>query len=123
MAIAVHIPSTHINSTGKSSAVGKQFSLSDSCHAVKHFDVWSTSGARSRDDVSIAVSVDVASSDIHTPGKACAVRKELTNHGAISAVEYSDMRTFARTCAGNNIGPAIAVDVCRGNADTSSESC
>ncbi len=83
--------------------------------AVKCLDVWPAAGPCAGNDVGLCISVDIGGCHGDAPRECGIVGEEGMDLRAAFAVENLDVWPAAGPCAGNDVGPAIGVDVAQGH--------
>src|SRR5207244_230224 len=84
-------------------------------------DIGTAAGAGARDDVGLAVAVEVRGRHVDPGSKTGIVSKEAGEPAAVFAAENADVGTAAGAGAADDVGEAIAVGVAGGHANAARE--
>src|SRR5438128_4047727 len=122
-ALAVAVPSTHAHASGKAGVVGEE--TREQAAAVgddsENGNIRSAAGARTGNDLRLAIAVHVSSGDIDACGEIWIVGKEARQERAIGATEDGDIGAAAGPGATDDVGVAVAVDVAGCHAHAAGE--
>src|SRR5262249_55724389 len=120
LAVAIDVAGGDVDAASKEGVKGEELGEDSLGAGVEHLDVRAAQLAGARDDVGLAVAVDVAGRHADAAAEVRLVGEVLADDGAVG-VEDADVRAAAGAGAGNDLGLAVAVDVGGGDVDAAEE--
>src|SRR5262249_5081785 len=112
-AIVVDVAGSHAHAAAEVGVIGGKAGQDCPIDAAKRPDVTTPAGAGAGDDVGPAVAIDVARSYVDAAAEAGVVCVKAPQHATVHSAKRLDVRRPAGACAGDDVGPAVAIDVAR----------